>query len=76
MAGDGFESLVSMLPISWETALAKGLRYFTDRLDAERVQFDVANNGVVISIVCDEEAQRDAAEFWIEHVEPALEEGE
>lgn len=71
----GFESLISMLPIEWETALAKGITYFTEELDADEVKFEVASNGVAISIVCDEEAQRDAADFWVNHVEPALNEG-
>lgn len=73
MAGDNFERYVKMMPVSWKTLLAHGINFFTDELEAERVQFEVVNNGVTIGIVCDEDNQRDAAEFWKNHVQPVLE---
>ena len=37
------------------------------------MKFKVASNGVQIGIECDEENQREAAEFWQDYVTPNLE---
>lgn len=68
-----FESLLSMAPFGWEEAVASGVSYLATELNATNVKFEVADNGVRIGIVCDEENQRKAAEFWQNHVRPALE---
>jgi len=69
---NSFERYVKMLPVSWENALGQGVAFLTAHLNAERVEFEVVNNGVAIGIVCDENDKREAAQFWKEHVEPAL----
>lgn len=71
--GGNFKNYVKMMPVSWETALAHGINFFTDELEADRVKFEVVNNGVAIAIVCDEQNQKEAAQFWQEHVKPVLE---
>ena len=68
-----FESLLSMAPFGWEEAVASGVSYLATELEATNVKFEVAENGVRIGIVCDEENQKKAAQFWQEHVRPALE---
>lgn len=68
-----FETLLGMAPFGWEEAVASGVSYLASELDSEEVKFEVANNGVRIGIVCDDENQRKAARFWKDHVQPALE---
>ena len=63
-----------MAPFGWEEAVASGVSYLASELDADNVTFEVAQNGVRIGIVCDDENQRKAAVFWKDHVQPALEE--
>ena len=69
-----FERLLGLAPFGWEEAVASGVSYLATELEASNVKFEVAENGVRIGIVCDEENQKKAAEFWQDHVRPALEE--
>lgn len=68
-----FERLLSIAPFDWEEAVASGVAYLAEELEAKNVKFEVASNGVRIGIVCDEDNQRKAAVFWKEYVQPALE---
>jgi hypothetical protein len=68
-----FERLLNIAPFDWEEAVASGVAYLAEELEARNVKFEVAENGVRIGIVCDEENQRKAAIFWKNYVQPALE---
>jgi len=69
----GFEKILAMTPYPWEEIVAKGVSYLASELEADSVKFKVASNGVQIGIECDEENQREAAEFWQDYVTPNLE---
>ena len=72
MASSRFMGLVNRLPVSWESALASGLDFLAEELEAETMKFKVHDNGVSIQIVCDETNQRKAAQFWKDEVKPKL----
>lgn len=69
MADENFERLVKYLPVSWETALSKGLAYLANELDSRGMKLKIMENGVGIMIKCDEDGQRKAAKFWKENVQ-------
>ncbi len=66
------EKVISLTPYSWQEIVAMGVKYLADELDSDGVKFTVVSNGVRISIKCDEENQKEAEEFWRNHVHPNL----
>jgi hypothetical protein len=69
-----FETLLGMAPFGWKEAVASGVSYLAGELEADNVTFEVAQNGVRIGIVCDDDNKKKAAMFWKDHVQPSLEE--
>jgi len=66
---EGFERLVSRLPISKDRLLGMGLRYFLEKQNPEEVNLRTYKNGWAIEVKTDEEHIDEALEFWEKNVE-------
>lgn len=67
------DKVLSITGLDWRELVAKGISRLSDELDSEKMVFEVMSDGVRISIVCDEEEKREAADLWENYVRKELE---
>jgi hypothetical protein len=67
------DKILSVTGLSWKELVGKGFARLSQELDSDKVIFEVMEDGVRISIVCDEEERKMAANLWEENVKPEME---
>lgn len=63
---------LSVTGLSWQELVAKGVARLSNELDTDTVVFEVMEDGIRISMVCDEEGKREASKLWKNHIRPEM----
>ena len=70
-----FDRALSVTGLSWEELIAKGIAKLYDELDGDKIVFEAVDNGIRISIACDDDEKKEAAMLWENNVKPELQGG-
>lgn len=70
------DKILNLTGLSWQELVAKGFARLVNELDSDTTKFEVLDDGIRISIVCDEDEKREAAKLWKEEIQPELDGGE